>query len=931
MNPIDHVGKTQTRWPGRLRQILRDRFEIRLAAASCVLIVSAWIVLGLALDRHARQVAAAASEQAHATARILDERVRRSLSVADQLLKVLGRELKEDRRWSDRRVATRILRRLDPVLDEVRSITLINAQGISVGSSNPTISAGVSYVDADFFRAQSAAPNLGLHVEKPRLGPSAGQREFTVSRRISGADGEFLGVLVAVVSTDALAADFAGLTVGKSVDLRLVHIPSRLIVIRQPDYQGVFGKTMEFHNLADGPAALGQGLGELAPEAEEGLFAYRRIGDLPLAVSVGLSITAIDRHRRSEFAARLALSLLIAGAAVGVGAARRRALALRTSLRHWELIFEHAGWGVAVGSGKDQTLLQMNPAYARMHGYSLDQLRGQSIEIVFPAESRSELAAALAASRRTGHHRYEALHRHRDGRVFPVAIEMSTVVDGGRDETVYHVVNVHDVSEMRAAQEETRIAKEFFHETFDATPVGMIVVDINGRHVRVNRAMCEFTGYSESELLGMCYGDITHPDDEMHSEWAVHTPGNSRYQSFQTEKRYVHKNGSEIWALLTMLRACDGEGKLVYWAGQVLDIDRLKRAELALRVSEERFRGVFENANTGMVVADKSGRIAHFNEAFLLMLGYDAEVLEQMCFDDVAAPGEGVGEASFFADLLKTPHDKYRIERRWLACDERILWVDLHISTIRDESGAVINFIAVVSDITDRKKSNMALADSRRKLRALAAHQEGMLEQERKHIAGEVHDEMGQLLTALKMDISLMRLRFGENLQLLGMIDEMRSLVDRTINVVRQVASNLRPAVLDHGLAPAIEWLAADFSKRGTIRCRLEAGSGGFELSELQSTAVFRVVQESLTNVTRHSQAREVVISMQPIGKQLQVVVKDDGRGFDTVAVGKARGFGLFGMRERVLALGGTLRITSAPGKGTAVTIKLPLMNSEHP
>ncbi|MBS1228473.1 MAG: Multi-sensor Signal Transduction Histidine Kinase [Proteobacteria bacterium] len=639
-----------------------------------------------------------------------------------------------------------------------------------------------------------------------------------------------------------------------------------------------------------------------------------------LALVVGLGLW----QQRSSLLV-VVLGVALSYAALTILSAHRRELRLSASLGRWPLILAHAGWGVAGATDDGLALVQTNPAFARMHGYSVDELTGQSIEIVFALDSRKAFVDALALTRQVGRHRFESLHRHRDGHFFRVAVDMAMV--GG--EVVYRFVDLQEVNEMGDARRAAQIAKEFFEKTFDATPVGMFVADDDGRYLRVNRAMCEFTGYSESELLAMSYSDITHPEDVgLQKTWALNGATGSRYQSFHTEKRYLHQNGDEVWAQLTMLRASDGAGGVLYWAGQVLDIDRLKRAELALRLSEQRFRGVFENANTGMVVADPSGRVVHFNEAFSVMLGHDAEVLKQMHFAEFFVPAERSAENPLSDEILKTPGDKYRIERRWTACDGRSVWVDLYISTIRDESGAVVNFIAVVGDITERKKSALALGESKRKLRALAAYQEGLLEQERKHIAGEVHDEMGQLMTALKMDLSLMRLRFGENLQLLAMIDEMRSLVDRTINVVRQVASNLRPAVLDHGLAPAIEWLAADFSKRGTIRCRLDGG-GNFALPELQSTAVFRVVQESLTNVTRHSLAREVVISMQCSGQQRQIVVRDDGIGFDTVAVGKGQGFGLFGMRERLLALGGRLRIVSAPGQGTTVTIKLPLVNGD--
>lgn len=659
---------------------------------------------------------------------------------------------------------------------------------------------------------------------------------------------------------------------------------------------------------------------------------------IPLAALAGALIVAVFlvsgfghwRHGAASSAVLLAaLSSLGVSIAVGawyVAAVRRRELALAQTAGRWQRAFEQASRGVAIASA-DGLALQINPAYAQMHGYRVDELIGQPLAVVLPDGARAGWVEAVAQARANGRHRYESLHQHSDGHLFPVASELSTFLPGEGDEPGL-LVELRDLGGVSVERSEAYIARDFFRKTFVDASVGMMVTDGDGRYLRVNRAMCEFTGYAESELLRMRYGDLTHPDDVTRENLAAQTPVHSRYQSLQIEKRYRRKDGSEAWALAVVLRAFDDRGSLLYRAGLVIDIDKLKQAELDLRISEQRFRGVFENANTGMVVADQSGRIVHFNEAFSQMLGHDAEVLRQMHFADFYVPAERSAETPLAYEILRTPQDRYRIERRWIASDGRHVWVDLYISTIRDESGAVVNFIAVVGDITERKKSALALGESKRKLRALAAYQEELLEQERKHIAGEVHDEMGQLMTALKMDLSLMRLRFGENLQLLGMIDEMRSLVDRSINVVRQVASNLRPAVLDHGLAPAIEWLAADFSRRGTIRCRLDV-SGNFVLPELQSTAVFRVVQESLTNVTRHSQAREVVISLHSSGQQLQVVVRDDGIGFDTAAVDKGRGFGLFGMRERLLALGGRLRIASAPGQGTTVIIKLPLENGE--
>lgn len=232
--------------------------------------------------------------------------------------------------------------------------------------------------------------------------------------------------------------------------------------------------------------------------------------------------------------------------------------------------------------------------------------------------------------------------------------------------------------------------------------------------------------------------------------------------------------------------------------------------------------------------------------------------------------------------------------------------------------GAVVSHL----DITDTREQ---LRDSKEQLRALTAHQEDMLEQERKRIALELHDEMGQLLTALNLDISLLGLRLGDNRELLATIDDMHSVVARTIDVVRKVASQLRPAALDLGLTPALEWLAANFSSRWHIPCSIDGGDDDLVLDDLVATAVFRVVQESLTNVARHARATDVSISLSRMEQHLQVGIKDNGRGFDTGVVGRERGFGLFGMRERILALGGTVSIDSARGRGTTVSIELPL------
>jgi PAS domain S-box-containing protein len=811
----------QARQLAKLRQLWHEPFAFRLAVSSGILILLAWSLLAVDFWHKTARGEAVAQERAAAIARTMDERVQRTLRAADQLLKISSQEIQEEKAWADARAVTRILRRLDAVLDEMLALSFVNAEGICIGPASPALPLGGSAVGRDAFRAHSARPNLGLFVEEPTFDAASGQPVFAVSRRISGADGAFLGILVASMRTVALAADFARATIGQKGAANLFHIPSQRIIVRQPASQEAFGKTLRYRNLQEQLAQAPQGvfMGDASFDGEERIFAYRRIGELPLAVSVGLSTGEIRASLLREFASTLLLALALS------------------------IIIGYGAWLI------------------------------------------------LAAHRRE------------------VGLKES----------------------MRRAQEDMRIAREFFQHTFDAAPVGMAITDAGGRYTRINQAMCEFTGYSEVELLSMSYADITHPDDVERNFAARQSLLDARRGSFQMEKRYVRKDGREIWALTVVSLVSDSSGRPRHSIGQTLDIDAQKRAEEALRISEERFRGIFENANTGIAATNKHGQVIYFNEAFRAMLGYDAEALARKSFADLTVPEDFAREAVLFEEVLNGQRDKYQLEKRYISRQGKIIWVDLFVSTIRDQQGDIINFIGVVSDITERKESALALADSRQQLRALAAYQEEMLERERKHIAREVHDELGQLLTALKMDLSLVRLRFSGHLPLLAMVETMRLLVERTINVVRQVASNLRPSALDHGLAPAIEWLADDFARRWSIPCSVDVGDIEIVLEDAQSTAVFRVVQESLTNVARHAQAQEVLISLRESAQRLQVIVKDDGIGFDPLALGKPRGFGLIGMRERVLALGGTLRIDSAPGRGCAVTIKLPLLNSEQP
>lgn len=488
-----------------------------------------------------------------------------------------------------------------------------------------------------------------------------------------------------------------------------------------------------------------------------------------------------------------------------------------------------------------------------------------------------------------------------------------------------------DITELRQAEEAMRISRDFFEQTFDAAPVAKAVTRPDGRYIKVNRSMSEFLGYTEAKLLAMTFMDITHPDDLATNLRLRDYLLAGRIPSFQTEKRYLHKDGRTVWGLLAATAVHDKDGRPLYSIAQILDIDPQKRAEQSLRESETRFRAIFDNANTGIAATDERGTVRYFNEAFRTMLGYDAETLQRMNFADFTHPDDIAGEQRILDEIRAGRREHYRLEKRYVRQDKSIVWIDLSSATIRDAEGRILNFIAVVHDITESKKAELALTQSRQKLRALAAHQTGLLEEDRKHVAREIHDELGQLLTALKMDLSLLRMQLGDNLPLREKTEAMGQLVDKTMAVVRHVATNLRPAAIDLGLLPAIEWLAEDFAARWEIECTVRCDSGDIALNDMLATTVFRVVQESLTNIARHAAASVVSITLHRDHRVLYVVVRDNGKGFDTAAVGRKKAFGFFGMRERVLSVGGSATVESTPGMGTTVSITLPMRSDDNP
>jgi len=356
--------------------------------------------------------------------------------------------------------------------------------------------------------------------------------------------------------------------------------------------------------------------------------------------------------------------------------------------------------------------------------------------------------------------------------------------------------------------------------------------------------------------------------------------------------------------------------------------EEVKQSEQALRESEEKMRLTFDSMAEGIAVTDLGANIVEVNKALLRMFGYK-------CNDEL------IGRSAFkFMTERDRPDAQKNIERmekgEYIVSGESILLkkdgkefnAEISSATIRDPvSGIPTGLVTIIEDITKRKQAQERIEKSRKQLRALYARLNSVREEERTIIAREIHDELGQSLTALKMDLFWLCKRLPkEQEKLIGKIDSMTGLVGDSINSVKRISSTLRPGILDDlGIVAAIEWEAKEFQGRTGVKCKLKLMSQDAEVDSQIATTIFRIFQEALTNVVRHADATGVDISLKRKANNIVLKVEDNGRGITEEQISDPRSLGLLGMKERAHFHGGEVKIRGIPGKGTTLIVNIPL------
>ena len=350
--------------------------------------------------------------------------------------------------------------------------------------------------------------------------------------------------------------------------------------------------------------------------------------------------------------------------------------------------------------------------------------------------------------------------------------------------------------------------------------------------------------------------------------------------------------------------------------------DRLAR-------SEARLRGILDSAMDAVITVDASQNVVLFNAAAERMFRCprdEALGAPLASFIPVRERAVHAGHvAAFAATGVTTRRMAGSRVVTGLRRDGEEFPIDASISQLREDGHAF--FTVVLRDVSERVRAHEALARSREELRELATAASSAREQEQARIARELHDELAQSLSTMKMDIALIRsVPGGGGDAVLGKrLDRMEKQIDGTIAAMRRIAADLRPLALDDlGLVPAIEALVHEFARRTGLRCELAIGDERLAVTDGHATAIFRIIQESLTNVAKHARATRVEVIVEVDDDAVTVSVHDDGAGFVTDGPRKPQSYGLLGIRERAYLLGGDMRVTSEPGKGAQIEVRLP-------
>lgn len=609
---------------------------------------------------------------------------------------------------------------------------------------------------------------------------------------------------------------------------------------------------------------------------------------------------------------------------------------------------------------EDEHIVYVNRSYAEMFGYEDPaELMSRHISVVISPEDVERLME-LGRRRARGERPtsvYEFRGLRKDGTTLPVEASVSASVTEGHP---YITTMLRDISERKRVEEALRNSEQLLRHLMHNLPGGSLnVFDSDLRYLFAAGQGLAQTGLTSERLVGKTLADLF-PAEAV----GYVTPYYRR--AFAGEALAFELEVSGRWYIVNAAPLEDSPHRVNAVIALAQDITGRKCAEAALRESEERFRAMIEQANVGIVRVDADVRLAAVNPAFCKIMGRAEDELRGAAVSDITHPDDYPLEERLGRQLAAGEIPGYSIEKRFLRADGQILWGNMSATFVHPTSGEPPYTLAIVEDISGRKRfeeelqrsndelerkveartAELTLANARLRAeseeRRRAEEERARLlrrlvfiqEDERRRIAREMHDQFGQNLTALRLKLAMLKASDDGPQRPLAQIEELETIARQLDRDVDFLVWELRPTMLDDlGLQAALVDYAQNWSRHFDIPVRTYVyGPEQDGLPVEAETVMYRIAQEALNNVAKHAQARHVEITLEYDEGEVSFMIRDDGVGFDPEATSAAnrRGLGLAGMRERAALVGGSLEVESAPSAGVTIFVRVPMTDYEE-
>lgn len=466
-----------------------------------------------------------------------------------------------------------------------------------------------------------------------------------------------------------------------------------------------------------------------------------------------------------------------------------------------------------------------------------------------------------------------------------------------------------------------------FGQLWEISVDGMRLVDEEGNILLVNDAFCRIFNMEREYLIGKPFSIVYEKDEQKDALKIFQSDIRNNRIKTLFERENTLWNGRKAWfefsnSFLTL----PGENKITL--SIIKDITERKKSEIELRESESKYKMLFNNANDAVFVTQLSneksyGDFIEVNEVACERLGYTKEEFLQLSPSAIIAPKSIVDFNFNMNRLMQEGHVIFDLVHR--AKDRKLIPVEINSHLFQYNEKPTV--LSIARDITERKQAEEKLRRTSKLLRELATHLQSVREEERTMIAQEIHDELGQVLTALKIQVSLLANKLKSDQEPLKQkLNSLSKMIDSSVESVQKISSKLRPGILDElGLIAAIEWQTEEFEKLTSVKCSLVIPKEELNLGKDKSTAIFRIFQEALTNIARHSEATRAQISLLNYQSNIFLEIHDNGKGITSEQIKDFKSLGIHGMEERAMVFGGQVYIEGISGKGTKVKVEIPI------